>query len=321
MDVAGLVPGAHLGKGLGLQFLDDLRQADCLIHIVDAAGATNERGESVEPGSYDPLNDIQFLEFELDMWVHGILAKGWDKVAKQSQHEGGQVIKALGVQLSGLNIKEDQIQAALKRVGLDPAKPTTWSEEQMRQLASELRKASKPIIIAANKIDLPSAKENITRLKARFPHYTIIPCSSDSELALRQAAKAGLIEYTPGNPGFTEKGTLTAAQKTALQRIHGLLNEWGSTGVQQALDAAVFEHLKYIAVFPGGISKLADQFGNVLPDCFLLPPGSTALDFAFKVHTSLGEKFIRAIDVRSKKSVGKEHLLKHRDIVEIVAGR
>jgi hypothetical protein len=321
MDVAGLVPGAHLGKGLGLQFLDDLRQADCLIHIVDAAGATNERGESVEPGSYDPAEDVRFLEFELDMWFLGILMKGWDKMAKQAQHEGKEAVKPLAVQLSGLNVKEEHIHAALKKHGMDPVLPASWSGEQLRVLATELRRMTKPIIIAANKIDLPPARPNIDRLRREFPDHTIVPCSADSELALRLAAKAGLIGYVPGQPGFTVKGTPNPAQAAGLDRIRTLLQDWGSTGVQQCLDAAVFEKLRYIAVFPGGVGKLGDQFGNILPDCFLLPPGSTALDFAFRVHTSLGEKFIRAIDVRTKKPVGKDHPLKHRDVMEIVAGR
>ncbi|MEM4201360.1 MAG: GTPase, partial [Nitrososphaerales archaeon] len=39
VDVAGLVPGASQGRGLGNKFLDDLRQADALIHVVDASGS------------------------------------------------------------------------------------------------------------------------------------------------------------------------------------------------------------------------------------------------------------------------------------------
>ena len=62
LDVAGLVPGAHEGKGMGNQFLDDLNQADVLIHIIDVAGSTNEKGESVPALSYNPANDIKFLE-------------------------------------------------------------------------------------------------------------------------------------------------------------------------------------------------------------------------------------------------------------------
>ena len=85
LDVAGLVPGAHEGKGMGNQFLDDLRQADVLIHVVDIAGTTNEKGEPVNPGEYDPANDIKFLEEELDYWYLSILKKGWEKFAKEVQ--------------------------------------------------------------------------------------------------------------------------------------------------------------------------------------------------------------------------------------------
>ena len=44
LDVAGLVPGAHEGKGLGNKFLDDLRHADALIHVVDVSGTTDAEG-------------------------------------------------------------------------------------------------------------------------------------------------------------------------------------------------------------------------------------------------------------------------------------
>lgn len=76
IDVAGLVPGAHEGKGMGAQFLNDLNQAKVLIHVIDASGSTNEKGESVNPGSYDPIEDIKFLDIELDFWYLGILKKG-----------------------------------------------------------------------------------------------------------------------------------------------------------------------------------------------------------------------------------------------------
>ncbi|MAG39001.1 hypothetical protein CMO90_02835 [Candidatus Woesearchaeota archaeon] len=57
----------------------------------------------------------------------------------------------------------------------------------------------------------------------------------------------------------------------------------------------------------------------MLPDCFLLPENSTALDFAYKVHSDLGNNFIRAIDVKTKRTVGKEHVLNHRDVIEIIS--
>ena len=320
VDVAGLVPGAHEGKGMGNKFLDDLRPADVLIHVVDIAGSTNEKGEPVPPGSYDPLFDIRFLEFELDMWYLGLVKKGWDKFAKQVQQEKQEIAKALVKQLSALKVSEDIVKQGIKELNLDPSRPVEWSEEQLNDLAIFFRKKTKPIVIAANKIDLPSAKENLERAKDAFPDYPIIPCSAESELALKEAAKKGLIDYIPGESDFNIKGDLNDKQKQALDFIRdNILRKWGSTGVQQVIDSAVFNVLKYIAVFPGGVNKLSDSHGNILPDCFLLPSGSTALDFAGLIHTDLAKNFIRAIDVKTKRTVGKDHVLKHRDVIEIIS--
>jgi len=322
LDVAGLVPGAHEGKGMGNKFLDDLRQAHALVHIVDISGSTNEKGEPVEPGSYDPAFDVRFLETELDMWYLSILKKGWEKFARQVQQEGKTVSDALAKQLSGLNVNETMIAAVIKKFNLDPSKPVHWAEKDLNDIAVELRKITKPMIIAANKIDVPTAKDNLERIKKEFPDHIIIPCSAESELALKEAAKKELIKYIPGEKDFEITGKLSDKQQKALEFIRkNILDTYGTTGVQQAIDASVFKLLKYIAIFPGGINKLADQHGNILPDCFLLPEGSTALDFAYKIHTDIGDKFIRAIDVKTKRTVGKEHLLKHRDVVEIITSR
>ena len=324
IDVAGLVPGAHEGKGMGNQFLDDLRQADVLIHVIDVSGSTNEKGEPVQAGSYDPAEDVKFLEVELDMWYLGILKKGWEKFARTVVQEKREIHIALAKQLSGLGVNEEMVEDMIKELTLNKEKPNLWSAQELMRLAVALRKKTKPMIIACNKIDVSGAAENLQRLKQQFPDRLFVGCSAESELALREAAKAGLIEYLPGEKGFTvaEEGGLNDKQKNALQFMReNVLEKYHTTGVQDVLDRAVFELLGYIAIFPGGVGKLEDSEGRVLPDCFLLPPDSTALDFAYKLHTDFGKNFIRAIDVKSKMTVGKEHLLKHRDVVEIVAGR
>ncbi|MBI4144936.1 redox-regulated ATPase YchF [Candidatus Woesearchaeota archaeon] len=321
MDVAGLVPGAHLGKGMGLTFLDDLRQADAFVHVVDMAGSTNEKGEPVDPGSYDPANDIRFLEVELDMWVYGIITKGWEKTARALQQEKGAVVKALAKQLSGLNISEGLVEEVVKKLKLNLETPQEWTPEQIKELAVIMRKKSKPMIIAANKMDLPTADANLERIKKEFPDALIIPTSAEAELTLRQAAKAGLIEYLPGDADFTIKGNLSPKQTEALEYIRAVLKKYGNTGVQKVLNAAVFELLHYMAIFPGGMSKLADKDGNVLPDCFLLPPDSTALDFAAKIHTDLAKNFIAAMDVKTRRKIGRDTKLKNRDVVEILTSK
>jgi len=324
IDVAGLVPGAHEGKGLGNQFLDDLRQADVLIHVIDVAGTTNEKGETVEPGTYDPAEDIKFLETELDMWYLGILTKGWVKFARQVVQEKAKIAVALAKQLSGLKVTEEIIEDAIKKLQLNHEKPNDWNDNDLKRLATELRKVTKPMVIACNKADMPSAKDNLEKLHKQFPEELLIATSSESELALREAAKLSLIEYVPGEKSFNikEPSKLSEKQQKALEFIKGSVLEqleFGS-GVQETINKSIFDLLKYITVYPGG-STLEDKDGNVIPDCFLLPEGSTALDFAFKIHTDLGKGFIRAFDVKKKLTVGKEHVLKHGDVIEIISSK
>ena len=323
LDVAGLVPGAHEGKGMGNQFLDDLNQADALIHIIDVSGSINEKGEPVEKLSYDPIQDIEFLERELDMWYLRSIEKGWEKFARTVNQEKPELNKAIAKQLSFLRVTETLMEEMLEKLSLD-IDITKWNKSILMKLATELRKATKPMLVACNKIDIPGAYENYKRLKEKFPGMILVPCSAESELALREAAKHGLISYVPGENSFAVKdeSRLNEKQKKALDFIKiSILEKYKTTGVQEVLDRAVFELLGYKAIFPGGLNKLQDQHGNVLPDCFLLPANSTALDFAYKLHTDIGNNFVKAIDVKTRKPVGKEYLLKHRDVIEIATSK
>jgi len=316
MDIPGLIEGSHQGLGRGNEFLSDIAMGEALLHIIDVSGSTNEKGEAVEPLSYDPCNDIHFLENEIDLWVLGMIKKGWDKFARTIKQENLNISKALAKQLSGLKVTERMVEDTIKEL---PAKIIEWKERDLLKLSTMLRKLSKPIIIAANKIDIPGAKDNLEKIKKEFPSYLIIPCSAESELALREAAKKSLIKYVPGENNFevTSKD-LNEKQKKALSFIkENVLDKLNSTGIQDCLDSAVFKILKYIAIFPGGVNKLQDSEGRILPDCFLLPPESTALDFAFKLHTDIGKNFVKAIDVKKKIPVGKDYKLKNRDVIEI----
>lgn len=318
IDVAGLVPGASEGKGMGNQFLDDLRQADVLIHVIDASGSTNDQGEPCEVGEHDPVNDVIFLDTELDMWYNGILKKGWEKFVKKIQADKIEVHIALADQLSGLKVSEDNVLNALQSTGLVGTSAHGWSPDQLFDLSRAIRIENKPMVIVCNKLDKvdPSI---VGKLRTQFPEHTFIAAAADYELALREADRHDVISYVPGATSFNIRNTdLSNAQKTALDTIQSFITD--GTGVQSALNSAVFDVLGHVAVFPGG-SKLADKDGNVIPDCFLMPRGSTALDFAYKLHTDLGKNFIRAVDIRSKQGLGKDYVLKQSDIIEIVAGR
>jgi ribosome-binding ATPase len=316
MDVAGLVPGASEGKGLGNQFLDDLRQADVFIHIVDSSGTTNEKGEPQD--DYDVCNDVRFLEEELNKWYHNILMKVWRGFVRKNEVEKSKFSDAVVKQFSGLKVTEDNVKDVLREAKL-PEKPTQWTDDQVMQFAAGLREKSKPMIIAANKCDHPNAEANINKIQKEFPTSLIFPCSADSELALRQAAKAELIKYIPGESHFEILKDLNEKQKEGLNKIkETVLDVYEGTGVQEILNLAVFDILKYLAIFPASANKLGDSKGNILPDCFLLPSGSTALDFANYLHTDFGKNFIKAINAKTKRALGKDYKLQNRDALEIV---
>ncbi len=313
-DVAGLVEGASEGKGLGNRFLDDLAGVDAFIHVVDMSGETDAVGKQTE--GYDPAQDVKIIEKELDLWYLGILKKAWVVLMRGMEMQKAQFAKTVAKQFSGLKVTEDDVNHVVLYEKLDVSKPSSWNDSTLFAFARALRKYTKPMIIAANKVDRPMGKENFERLRKQF-EYPMIACFADGELSLRQADKAGLINYIPGEKDFKIVGNLSTAQKNALGLIQRVMNEFGNTGVQVVLNSVVFDLLKYIAIFPAG-AKMEDSKGNVLPDCFLMPPGSTALDFAYRLHTDIGKNFVKAVDIRTKKGVGKDYVLKHLDGLEIL---
>jgi len=211
----------------------------------------------------------------------------------------------------------------VQRLRLDSHKASQWSDEELSRFVTDLRKVSKPLIVAANKADKGPAEENMRRL--RGAGYHVIPTMAEAELALRRAANAGLIKYTPGDSGFdiAESAELSSTQRRALETIREIVfDKWGSTGLQEALNAAFFQLLETIVVYPvEDAEKLTDHQGRVLPDCHLVPQGTTARQFASLIHTELGETFIHAVDAKTKMRLGEGHILKDKDVIQIVAAK
>jgi ribosome-binding ATPase YchF (GTP1/OBG family) len=323
IDVAGIVPGAWEGRGLGNQFLDEIRRADALIHIVDASGGTDCEGRICKPGEHDPLEDVQFLEREITMWMVSILKKDWLKLARTAEVESKGLYGILEERLSGLSIKRSHILEAIRKTGLNAEKPTAWSEEDFLNFVDTLRRISKPMLIVANKIDLPAAEANLEKL--RKLDYTVVPCCAEAELALKRAAERQLIDYKSGDCNFKilQPEKLSANQTKALEAIREkVLIKNGSTGVQDALNMAYFKLLSMITVYPvEDLEHLADHDGRVLPDAYLVPYGTTAHQFAYLIHTELGETFIYAVDARERKRIGEDTVLRDRDVISIVSAK
>ena len=323
IDIAGLVPGAWEGRGLGNQFLDEIRRADALIHVVDASGGTDCEGKTCKPGEHDPLEDVQFLEREITMWMVAILKKDWSKIARTAEADKKGIAAPLEERLTGLGIRRQYVAEAIRRANLNVDKPATWTDEDFYRFVDNLRHISKPMLIVANKIDLPTAEVNLERMKDL--DYMVIPCSAEAELGLRRAAEKQLIDYKPGDCNFkiTQPEKLSQGQTKALEAIREkVLQKKGSTGIQDAINMAYFKLLNMITVYPvEDLEHLSDHNGRVLPDAYLIPKGTTAHQFAYLIHTELGESFIYAIDARDKRRIGEDAVLKDRDVISIVSAK
>jgi len=322
IDVAGLVPDAFKGKGLGNKFLDDLRQAHALIHIVDASGSTDAEGNPVGLGSYDPLEDVSFLEREITYWLKEIIKKSWEATARKCDLEGKNIDKMLAEKLTGLGIREEHIHSALRACSISTEKPSQWSDDDILNLSDHIRKSSKPILIAYNKSDI-APEELVSKITdIKNSGYFVIKTSAEAELALTHASKHELLNYVPGNKEFNiiKPENLSEKQTKALDYIKThVLDKHGSTGIQKCIEGAV-KMLNLIVVYPvEDDTHFTDKEGRVLPDAHFMPVGSTAKDLAYKVHTDLGDNFIRAIDARTHRVIGADHELKDGDVVRIVA--
>jgi hypothetical protein len=316
VDVAGLIPGAHEGKGLGNQFLTDLNEADVLVHVVDFSGQTDAEGEPTE--GHDPREDIDFLETELDMWYLEILEKALEKYATAYDTAETDIEVTVAEQMSAFGIDKDEVKQLILRCDLT-LDPETWDDADAERLAREIRKETKPILIAANKMDTPEAQANYEAITSDpdYEHLTIVPASAHAEKALKNAAEADVVDYTPGDETFEIVGAVSDEQEQGLEAIRAFTSEYGGTGVQQAIERALFDVLGFIPVFPGSANGKADSEGR-FRDCFLLPGDATTEDFAYHIHSDIGDGLLHGIDCRNGRQVGADHSLESRDVIELV---
>ena len=277
IDVAGLVPDAHKGKGLGNQFLDHLRQADAILHIIDASGGTDSEGNPVGVGNHDPAEDVKFLEYEMTMWVYGILDKHWSRLSRQASVKTFSIHQGIAEVFTGLGITPEDIRDAELLLKIDLVHAQM---ESLVPFCAEMVRTSKPMLVIGNKVD-----ESPNSLKEKLAAQNVSFVSAASELALRNASTAKVVTYLPGDQEFkvTEGITLSPPQKAGLVKIAELMKMNHGTGVQDAINRAVFELLDRIVIYPvEDEHKFCNKQGDVLPDAFLMKKGSTPHDLAFQ---------------------------------------
>jgi len=322
IDLPGLIKDAWKGKGLGNQFLSIAAQSDVLLHVVDASGGIDSTGKITEAGSGDPISDFADIEEELIMWYLKILEGNRDKVSKLIQN-GTDVLDAITDLYRGIGVTKTHVKDTFQTTNLEEKNFEDFNMEDSKKFASHLRKISKPTLIVANKVDVEGADKNFARLRERYIDSIVIPVSGDSEFVLRRAEQKGLIKYSPGSETFEiiKSDELNEKQNNALDFIkRGIMGEYMRTGVQFAINVAVFKLLKMNSIYPVADEKnMADKKGRVLPDLILLKDGATISDLAKEIHTDLTKGLLYGKDLRYNLRLPTDYQLRDRDVVSLVS--
>ncbi|XP_066277300.1 uncharacterized protein [Branchiostoma lanceolatum] len=280
-DVAGLVPGAADGKGRGNRFLNDLLDADVLIHIIDASGQTDENGE--ETIGYDPTKDVRWLNIEIHRWIYDNIMNKWETIVKRP-------LKLLDM-FSGYHASRSVIQAAFTAAGIDTRKLVEtlpgWDVGVLHKLVTEFIRIRFPMVLGLNKSDLPEAENNIQRIEEAYPNAAVMSMSALSECKLQELQRDGFLHYCYGEPSFmTDDEFLRPLPSTTtgeLDRIqNNVLSKFGSTNVHNALNLAVSLKSPIFAFPVKDLDTLMSldhrqkgEAPGVLKDCMVLRPGTT----------------------------------------------
>jgi ribosome-binding ATPase YchF (GTP1/OBG family) len=320
IDVPGLLKDAWRGRGLGNRFLSAIGQADALIHVVDASGSVDEEGNISRPGSGNPVQDFMEIETEMELWISHIIDRNRQPIEREAQKSS--LEEGLTKALTGIKTRVTDVARALVDAELTDKPFTAWTPEETLAFSGSLLPIVKPTLLIANKMDLPTAEDNLEKLIEYYSEGLVAACSAEAELALRRADQGGLIKYAPGQEKFTvvDEERLTLDQRKAIDYIEQrVMYKYMRTGIQQALNTVAFKLLRRNMVYPvSDEDRYSDGDGNVLPDVHLMPHDATPIDLAETVHTRLAKNYMMAIDARTGLRLPKDYTLRHRDIVKIM---
>lgn len=313
IDIPGLIKGASEGKGMGNQFLESLRDSMAVLLVYDASGTTSPDGNIMPSRVSDPLDDMEQIRSELYNWMVQKMRDGWDRYARRADQSGEPMELSLLRKVSFAGINHAQIK---KIAGMGfPTRLETWSDGDFISFAKWVFSHLKPVIPVGNKADL-LGKDERKQLTERFPESFLI--SAEYELALSRAISHGFLKIEDSSYRISE--TVNERQKQALLKIMDFFSDETITRTSSIIRSVIRDKLQMITVFPvADESHWTDKSGNILPDAYVVPKGTTASDLAFTVHSDIGEGFIRAVDCKTKRIVGRDHELRDGDVIKIIA--
>lgn len=273
---------------MGNKFLDDLRHADALIHVVDVSGTTNAEGKATR--GYDPINDIEWLQDEIFRWVEGNLKEKWGSIKRRHTATKSSAVDTLQNQFSGYGSTTDLVNRALSSIDEQLGPLEKWTDEQVSTVVRAFVRTKFPTVLSLNKMDHPDADKNVSKILREHPESKAVLTSAISEVFLRRLAKQGYVQYEEGTEFVDTKDDLPDSDLKPLddklrERVESVrdmvLFRFGSTGVVQVLQAAA-EVLDLIPVYP---VRNINNFGgtHVFRDCLLLRRGTTVGAAARKI--------------------------------------
>ena len=312
IDVPGLIEGASEGKGMGNEFLDNIRDADIIINLFDASGMTDVEGNPAEQ-RHDPRQDIDFVYREIIQWMKGKISKDWLKFARKEDNSPDRLEIKMLQKAAAFGINEKEMLLIMTREKF-PDKLIHWTENDIQRFSEAILKYAKPVFNIGNKADMVTDAE-LERIESDDSKIYFI--SAQYELVLERAFKNGYIKPDGDRFSFTDKSG--DAQKTI---INGIMERINGRVLKRFFDVLtdIIKSLGYIVVYPVlDESKWTDKNGNVLPDAYLMKDGDTALDLAYKIHTDIGKNFIRAMNGRTQRVIGKDYKLLNNDVIKIIS--
>lgn len=314
LDVAGLIPGASQGLGLGNKFLDDLRHADALIHVVDVSGTTNAEGKATR--GYDPLKDIEWLQDEIRLWIEGNLNKRWGSIVRRHTSTKSTIVETLRAQFGGYGANAALVKQAIDSIdNLPPLED--WDNEWITTVVKAFMRFKFPTVLALNKIDHPDADKNVSKILLKYPDTRAVLTSAITEIFLRKLKKQNYIKYEEGTEFVdtyedlgSDCGLKQLDEKLAekVENIRDLvLYRFGSTGVVQVLQEAA-NVLDMIPIFTvRNINTFTGNSGsNVFRDCILFKRGTKVGAVARAI---MGEVTIAAIEGVSGRRVSPDDVI------------
>ncbi|GEM_PF-2378942 len=317
MDTPGIIR-RNSEKNLEDKFVHAIKDAEGFINVIDISGTTDENGKGVVLGSYDPLQDFEWVENEIYYWFYSRIKKNILSIKRKIFLDKNKKFEKVVQIIQSFKISREKIIYSMKKFNIDEDSIFNIDDETLFKFLIYLFRLSKPFVYVANKIDLISSKKYYEKALKKYKDKIILPASSYIELGLLTLEKEGKIEYFPLDGEIIIKKKDKYTENFVEYAKMSFFENFKVNGVFLSLNTLIFNLLGYIVVYPVKNIDLTDSNGNVMPDAIFLKYGSNIRDLARRIHKDLDKDIIKGIELKTKKILSEEDILQNGDVIKIL---